>query len=224
MFGLKRSILSFFVILAIGFTVLFARLMVPLPWVERFWILMAGIWVSELLLGVTIIGIANNSGRALSFHLGNVTVAALHLGFSFLLLTFPFGHIGALLWVSGTLLLALFLHTLIIFAQHDVGGDAAAVKQAFALRNELQSELTVFEVAKRDVISGDIELAKAFGKLKDAARFASDGVPGCEAVDAEVRAALAVLLQSSDAAGMTRAVSELTARIGVRQDALKNLR
>lgn len=224
MFKYKCSILSFFVILTIAFSWLVAFLLMPGEWSREFWYQMAGIWVGEALLGTIIVGMANNSGRSLPLHVGNLVVGAGYLCYVLGLLSLPCSATGVLLWEIGGLLVALFLHVLFAFAQHDVRADDKAVKKAFGLRNELLSELERFEAAQRDVIKGTPELAAEFEKLKDAVRFTSDSVPGCESADAEVRSGCSALWQCSDAAELTRAVADLTARIAVRQNTVIRLR
>ena len=224
MFRFRRSILSLFVIAFIALTWLIAYLSAPQPWSTVFWYKMGGIWIAEALLGATIVILGKNSGRALAFHAGNLTVAVLHLVCVLLLFALACSEVCMLLCQICVLIVALLFHTVYAFAQQTVRSDDAAVKQAFALRNELLTALEIFEVAHRDAIGGDAALASGFAKLKDAARFLSDAVPGCEAADDEVRAGLAALKQSSDAAELTRAVTELTARIEVRQNIVKRSR
>ena len=223
MFRYKRLILSVFVVLLIVFTWLIAFLLTD-SWSNALWYQMCGIWISEALLGVVLVGFGNNSERALPSRMGNVVVGVLHLVYSFLMLTLTCGETGVLLWVLGGLILALLLHTLFAFMQRDIKDDEAAQKAVFSLRNDLMAALEMLEVTKREMIVGDAALAKEFGKLKDAARFVSDGVPGCESADAEIRDGLAALKQCADAESMTRAAVELTARIGVRQNVVKRLR
>ena len=224
MFKYKRLILSLFVILAIAFTWLVPFLLVHGEWSRQFWYQMAGIWVGEALLGAMIVGMADNTGRSLPLHVGNLAVGAGYLCYVFGLLSLSCSETGVLLWEIGGLLVALFLHVVFAFAQHDVKADDKAVKKAFGLRNELLSALEMLEAAQRDVIKGDPALAAEFEKLKDAARFVSDSVAGCESVDAEVRGGLSALWQCSDAAELTRAVADLTARIAVRQNTVTRLR
>ena len=223
MFRYKRLIMSAFVVVLIAFTWLVAYLVSPSPWSNTLWYEMSGIWISELLLGVVAIGLCNNSSRALPFHAGNVLIAILHLLYSFVLLA-VFSETAALLCVVGGLILALLMHTIFAFAQRDMKDSEAAEKVAFSLRNELLAALEMLEVTKKDMIGGDAALAKAFEKLKDDARFVSDAVPGCESADTEIRAGLSALGQCPDAESMTRAVTDLTARIGVRQNIVKRLR
>lgn len=223
-FKYKRTILSFFVILAIAFTWLIAHINCPGVWATAFWYKMSGLWIGELLLGAMIVIVGKNSGRALPFHMGNIAVAVLHLIAVGLLFALTCSAAGVLLWEIGILLAALFLHTLCAFAQQITGDDPAAVRKSFNLRNELLATLEMFEVSNREVIGDDAQLAAAFGKLKDAANFASDSVPGCEELDAGIRAALADLGKCTEAAAMTRAADDLTARIGARQNMLKRLR
>ena len=222
MFLYRRTILTIFAVLAIAFTWLVA-FMVTDSWSNAFWYQMAGIWISEALLAVVVITMFGNSDRALPLHAGNVIVGILHLIYSFLLLSIS-SETASLLWVLGGLLVALLMHAFLGFAQRRVKDDAIAERKAFSLRNELMTALEMLEVGQREMITGNAALTKEFGKLKDAARFISDSVPGGESADEEVRAGLAGLRQCSDAEAMTRAAVDLTARIGVRENVMKRLR
>ena len=224
MFRFKRSILALFVVVFIAFTWLIAYLSAP-EWTEVFWYKMCGIWIAEALLGATIIMIGNkNAGRTLPFHTGNMTVAALHLCCALVMLAFSCSAVCMLLCEIGLLIVALLCHALFAFAQQAVHDDDIAVKKAFCLRNELLTWLEMLEVSRREMIGADPALAKELEKLKDAARFASDSVPGCDAADEDLRAGLAALKQCADAAELTKAAAELTARIEVRQNVVKRLR
>lgn len=224
MFGYKRSILSIFAVLLIAFTWLVAFLTTSWPWTNALWYQVGGIMVSEALLGFVAIGFSNNSERALPFRAGNMVVGVLHLIYSFAMLALSCSENCVLLWVLGGLIAALLMHAIFAFAQHDMKESEAAEKAAFGLRNELITTLEMLEVAKKDMIGGDADLAKSFEKVKDAARFVSDGVPGCENADAEVRSALSALAKCSDAESMNRAAADLVGRIEVRQNAVKRLR
>ena len=223
MFRFKRSILALFVAVFIAFTWLIAYLSAP-EWTEVFWYKMSGIWIAEALLGVTIVMLGKNSGRALAFHTGNMTIAVLHLACALVMLAFACSAVCMLLCEVGLLIVALLLHAVFAFAQQTVHDDDIAVKKAFDLRNELLTSLEMLEVSRREMIGGDPALAGELAKLKDAARFASDSVPGCEAADEDLRAGLAALRQCADAAELTKAAAELTARIEVRQNVVKRLR
>lgn len=224
MFQYKRSILSVFVVLIIVFTWLVFFLTASWPWANSLWYQVGGIMVSEALLGVVAIGFSNNSERSLPFRAGNMVIGVLHLVYSFAMLALTCSDNGVLLWVIGGLIVALLMHSLFAFAQRDMKDSEVAEKAAFSLRNELLATLEMLEVTKKDMIGGDAALAKAFEKAKDAARFASDGVPGCESADAEVRTSLSALGQCADAESMTRAAADLVARIEVRQNVVKRLR
>ena len=224
MFRYKRSILSVFVVLIIAFTWLVAYMTASWPWENAFWYQMGGIMVSEALLGFVAVGFGNNSERSLPFRAGNMVIGVLHLVYSFAMLGLPCSDNCVLLWVLGGLIAALLMHAFFAFAQHDMKADETAEKAAFGLRNELMATLEMLEVSKKDMICGDAALAKAFEKAKDAARFVSDSVPGCESADAEVRTALSALGRCADAEAMTRAAADLVALIEVRQNIVKRSR
>lgn len=226
MFREKRWLLTIFLLLLMGFTYQIADFHAAHPLSDKFWCLLAGVWLAEFLLGLLVIAIPRGAERTLPFHFGNMVVAIFYLVYVTGLIFFT-GNMslrGLLLWEVGGALAALFLHILFAFARQDSEDADAAISSSVSARREFQIRLQGIALEKNEIISGNGKLRDMLNELQDAARCAADSVPGSEREDEAIRAGLDELEKSEDSEEMILNADRLAGKFKLRQNIIKTLR
>ena len=226
MFREKRWLLTIFLLLLMGFTYQIADFYAAHPLSDKFWCLLAGVWLAEFLLGLLVIAIPRGAERTLPFHFGNMLVAIFYLIYVFGLIFFT-GNMSLrelLLWEVGGALVALFLHILFAFARQDSEDADAAISSSVSARREFQVRLQRIALEKSAIISGNSKLRNMLDGLQDAARCASESVPGSECEDEAIRAGLEELEKCLDQETMIAAADRLSGKFKMRQNIIKTLR